>query len=424
MTDSRVDVRMLLRTPEGGSTARTALNALFGVSVLFLICVGVAAMAMGAIKADEVGILVNNLTGRVAKLDPGTVFYNSIVSDLYVLDRRQQTVEMKKIPGHKGEDQEENDEKGAVKVKTIDGSDVSADIIVNYTIDPEQAVSVIEHSGPGDLYKRKWVQDYARSVCRNVLGELTTEDFYDSQRRDVKAQQALVELNKALSPWNIQVTAVQVQDFNFYHEYEEKIREKKLADQEVEEQKSQAKAATERQKRVRLEVESKVNVEIAQFKGEMEKRRVEAEAQAGRYRTEADAYSYATRVGADARYYQAEKRATGILATRKAEADGTRQLAKALEGGRNLVLLEYARKLGSMRLTGSPVFYDTRMERLQHFGGAASRMPPPAAADLPTATAGPVGPAGPPGPPGPMGPASPIGPAPEPAPNSQGEGFQ
>ncbi|MBI2945865.1 MAG: hypothetical protein HYY25_16840 [Candidatus Wallbacteria bacterium] len=378
MSENRVDMRLLLRSSGERSVAQTALNVLFVLSTLFLVCVGVAAMAMGTIRADEVGILINNLTGKVERLDPGTVFYNSIVSDLYVIDRRQQTVEMKRLQGRREEAEDPEDERGAVKIKTIDGSDVSADIIVNYSIDPEQAIAVVRQSGPGDNYQRKWVRDYARSICRNVLGELTTEDFYDSQRRDEKARQAQLELNRVLAAWSIRVTAVQVQDFSFYHEYEEKIREKKLADQEVEEQKSQAKAATERQKRVKMEVDSKVNVEIAQFKGEMEKRRVEAEALAGKSRTEADAYAYTTRIGADARFYQAEKRATGILTTRKAEADGVRQLTRALEGGRNLVLLEYVRKLGSMRLTGQPVFFDTRMERLQHFGSGAARAAGPA----------------------------------------------
>lgn len=373
MSPARVELSSLFRRSGEDGVYTNIVNLLFLASVVFLICVGVAAAAMGSIKADQVGILVNNLTGAVRKVDPGTCFYNSIVSDLYVIDRSQQTVEMKRAEhrGKAGSQESDSDEKGSVKIKTIDGSDVSADIIINYLIDPEQVIKIAEDSGPMDAYKEKWVKDYARSLCRNIMGELTTEEFYDSLKRDEKSKKCQAELNKELRPWGIQISAVQVQDFGFYHEYEQKIREKKLADQEVEEQKSQAKAGAERLKRVRIEEDSKVAVEVAQFKGDMDRKLVEADAQAAKAKLGADAYSYSTKVDADALFYQSEKRAQGIRATREAEANGMKSLAEALVGGRNLVLLEYAKRLQTMHITGQPMLLDSRMERLQHFGSAS-----------------------------------------------------
>ncbi len=376
MTNSRSNIHNLVQSSGEPGPFNTALNVMAALSVVFFVCVAVASVQMGTVKADQVGVLINNLTGSMTKVNPGTCFYNSILSDLHILDRSGQTIEMRRVATketRRGARQRQGATGGGdVKIKTIDGSDVAADIVVNYVIDADKVIEIVSHSGLENAYKKKWAMDYARSVCRNVLGELRTEEFYDSQRRDEKARRSRDILNAELAEFGLEVTAVQVQDFRFYSEYEQKIREKKLSDQEVEEQKSQAKAASERQKRIRIEEEKKAAVDIARFKGEMEVRRVEAEAQAKKARRNVDAYAYTTKIGADARFYESEKSAKGVLATRTAEADGLKSLVSAVEGGKNLVLLEYAEKLKTMTLRGEPFVIDSRTERLQHFGTTGS----------------------------------------------------
>ena len=60
---------------------------------------------------------------------------------------------------------------------------------------------------------------------------------------------------------------------------------------------------------------------------------------------------------ADADYDRLEKEAASILAVKKAEAEGIYALKKALEGagGRNLVKMEYARRLRNAKVIGTPV---------------------------------------------------------------------
>ena len=65
---------------------------------------------------------------------------------------------------------------------------------------------------------------------------------------------------------------------------------------------------------------------------------------------------------ADAEYDRLEKHASSILAVKKAEAEGILALKKALEGagGRNLVKMEYAKRLRNARIIGTPVLRAAR----------------------------------------------------------------
>ncbi len=333
------------------------------VSLVVLAVIGMMMFSMGTIRADEVGILVNNLLGTVeVYTQPGTYIYNSITSDLYKIDKREQTIVMtKKV--NKG------DRWGPdhIRIKTRDGSDVNVDVTINYQIipDPELIKIIACECGPDDYYKQQWIRDYARSICRNRLGMLSTEEFYQSDLRTQKADEAKEELNKRLRPHGIQVNSVQVQDFHFYEEYEEKIKQKKLADQEVEEQKSQAKSAIEQKKRRKIEEENKKAIEITEYKGKLEKALIAARGDAEKVKKEADAYYYTKIKAAEAELYEAKQKRQGILAIKAAEAKGIEQMNKALEGegGVNLVLMEYVRNLANTEILGYPVEWRPQKER-------------------------------------------------------------
>ena len=65
------------------------------------------------------------------------------------------------------------------------------------------------------------------------------------------------------------------------------------------------------------------------------------------------------------RNYLTSQAATGILARTAAEAEGILAMNKALEGdgGNNMVMLEYARKLNTMKLLGKPFTVQGHVER-------------------------------------------------------------
>jgi regulator of protease activity HflC (stomatin/prohibitin superfamily) len=342
----------------GGSLIWVALAFLIVVVVLF------SSVRIGRVSGEQVGIKLSKISGTVAVVEEsGVHFYNGILSDFYTLDRTMQTMEM--TGGHRGQ---------SLKVKTIDGSDVYIDLKVQYRIAPGMADTVIRTSGPDDAFKRKWIRDYVRSVARNHLGELTTDEFYDSSKREAQRLSAEQETQTELAPFGIVVDSIVIPSRPvFYQEYEEMIKKKKVADQTVLEEQSKALAATQKQETLRVERDYERRVLLKEYSGTLEKRLIAAKAAADKLVKGSDAYFTTTTIAAEAQLYEMEQRATGILSQKKAEAEGIEELKKALEGegGRNMVKLEYARRLKDVTITGQPFTVDGRTERFQHMNAPA-----------------------------------------------------
>jgi regulator of protease activity HflC (stomatin/prohibitin superfamily) len=328
------------------------------------------------VSGTEVGIKVNNVTGDITVIEKsGTNIYNGLLNSFHLLDMTVQRLEMVADP-NRGERSNRDD----LRIKTVDGSDVFLDLTINYQLRRDMVEETVTTSGLGDAYKYKWVRDYSRSVCRAVFGEMTTEEFYDASVRNQKAQMATEELNKLLKPYGIEVSSVIAEKFSFHPEYEERIRAKKLADQEVEEQISKAKAARQNQIFRVVEATKKKEVFLATYSGEMQKLIVEATANAERDVLDAEAYVIDTQLGADATFYQRDKNSQGILVKAKAEGEALTALANAYQGigGMNLVRRAYASKVGDMKITGQPFTIESKTERLSYKDEAAVTKKKPA----------------------------------------------
>jgi regulator of protease activity HflC (stomatin/prohibitin superfamily) len=339
-------------------------TAFFFVMILLLVT-----CRFGEISGEQVGVLLNKLNGEMEVItQSGVKIYNGILSEFYTLDRTRTTLNMTERPN-------EGDRKGKdnLKIKTIDGSDVHIDIKAEYEIIPEKADEVLKTSGPGNAFKEKWMRDYVRSTCRNFLGELTTEEFYNASKRFSKVAAAKREINKRLNEYGLRLTTLTNSSTPiFYKEYEEAIHAKKNEDQAVLEERSKANAA-EQLKLQKIVTEKNItNVTIKKFEGDMEKIIIRAKADAEKAKKEADAYFNRVTIEAEAKYYQMEKTAKAIIAKKSAEAKGIEEMKKALEGegGKNMVMLEYAKNLKTISINGQPVQVSGDMERFQHNKGA------------------------------------------------------
>lgn len=352
---------------------------------LFLVCLALlATIRIQRVSGSEIGIKVNNLTGEVTPVkDSGTTIYNGILTSFYVMDKTEQRIEMTAAA-----DRGERKGKDDLRIKTTDGNDVFLDLTINYSImseNTEDLVKVIKSSGVGDLYKTKWIRDYARSICRTIYGELTTEQFYNASERNKKATEAQDEMNKRLNPHGIVVNKIIAEDFRFHDEYLKKVREKKLADQGVLEEISKANAAREEQIVNTTRATKEKEVKVKGYEGEMKKLIVSAEAQADRAIKEAESYAIKTTRDADAQYVKSENNAKALLAKGTTEAEGTKKMADALqgEGGRNIVKLGYAERLQQMNVSGQPFQINSQTERFSHIeepAASETRPVPPSAA--------------------------------------------
>jgi len=165
-------------------------------------------------------------------------------------------------------------------LKTRDGGDVSIDLVILYKLIAKMSGSVVQDTGIGEEFKEKWIWDYARTICRYEFGDLTIDEFPDSEKREEKIKTSTDELNSLLNPHGIFVTALNFIDYRYYREYAEKIHERRLADKEVEEQVQRASAARKNQDRVVTEETKKLDVAISRFGGTLHQMEINAKAEA------------------------------------------------------------------------------------------------------------------------------------------------
>jgi regulator of protease activity HflC (stomatin/prohibitin superfamily) len=322
----------------------------------------IAVMRHGVVhvKESQVGVKVNNWSGELQLRNRvGYHVFVPYLSRFYVLDKTIQRMDMSWSQGVGGAG---ND----VKIKTSDGSDVSLDITVTYKLIPEKAVMVLRRSGQDMRFSELWVEPFVRYACFSAFGQLSTEQMYDAVLRSDKAQQAQDWLNAYLNSQGIEIIALIPVEFRFYREYEEVIAQKKLADQQVEEQQAQARALLQDQERKLIEAQKRRESQLVSFEGECANRIIQARAEMEKGRREADGYYRGTILAADAALYSASSEAVGKRATLFAEAEGLESLQQALagQGGMSMVGLEYARRLNQIRFLGTPI---TREPTIRQF---------------------------------------------------------
>jgi hypothetical protein len=342
--------------PKGTKKRHFSKKLLFiGIPILLLIILilGGRRLTWREIEADEVAVIINNITGNIRTIDrSGAVIYYPYIQDLYILDKGEQAA-----PMHSANISADYPEGNPVILKTRDGGDVSLDLIIQYRIISKMADTIVQNTGTGDVFKEKWIWDYAKTICRYEFGELKIDEFPAAEKRDEKTQEAKAELNRLLNPQGIFITSLNFIDYRYYREYAEKIQARRIADKTVEEQFRRGEAAKENQERVVTEETKKLEVTISRFRGSLYNMEIEAKAKAAKLKQEGIAYLLKAKFDAEAEYARLRRSAEAVLAVREAEAAGILALRDALEGegGRNLVKMEYARRLREATIAGTPV---------------------------------------------------------------------
>jgi len=253
---------------------------------------------------------------------PGAVyFFPAFLNDWHVFDTKLQNVEMTHEL-NRG-DKRFHDE---LLFKTIDGNDISLDVIIAYRIDSEKAPYILQFVAmDDDDLKDKVVRTVARSIPRDIFGELKTEEFYVSDKREQKAEAAKTVLNELLNPYGVIVERVSTKDYRFNAAYQKAIEDRKVADQVAEQNKSATKAAQEEYLKELEDAKGEVNKMVATADGNFRQAQIEADA-----------------------YYEKQQRlASAIEAEGIAEAKGITELNKALagSGGEVMVKLKLAEAL-------------------------------------------------------------------------------
>jgi len=246
-----------------------------------------------------------------------------------------------------------------VKVQSADGYAVSLDVTVKYRLAEGQVYKVYQDTGSGTKY-RTIVRNEAQRACMGLFGQMKTEDFYNPEERRKTAAEVKGRLTESLTDNSIEIIDVLIRNVQFDPEYENKIRAKKLADQEVELNKSMAHAEGMRGKTQVTEAETKKLVNIIVKEKEAELVTMQAETDLDIAKIQAGYRKFVTEKKADADLIAAEKEAEGTRIVKKAEAEGERLRNEAMSGpgGRVIVALEAARNLDLSEVTVSTMNTD------------------------------------------------------------------
>lgn len=312
-------------------------------------------------EATEVGVRTVNLSllgGRGIQEEVyaqgQTYFFPRPFSEWTVYDVGLQNLQMVRAAG-------EGDRAGddSVRFKTIDGNDVAVDVTVVWQIEPSRAPSVLARIGGTNAeVSDKLVRPIARSVVRDVLNRLTSEEYYQADKRYQLAEEARTRLTELLEPEGIQVTQILLAGHQFNATYEGIIRDKKVAEQEGARLQSETEAAGEEMKRDLEKAKGEVNKTIEAARGAAEQRKLEA----------------------DAIYFERERQAAAILAEKRARAEGLQARARALAGtgGKAMVKLEVAKALAGKQILfvpaggGSDLRTTDMNQILQQYGALAA----------------------------------------------------
>lgn len=256
----------------------------------------------------------------------GIYFFPAVINGWTTLDTRLFNIEMT-YTSDRGDKPFRDD----LLFKTIDGNDISLDVIVSYRIDPAKAWWIVQYVGSSDFeVKDKLVRTIARSRPRDIFGELKTEEFYIADKRDLKAENAKQVLNQVLGPYGIIVERVATKDYRFNPAYQRAIEDKKVADQVAEQNKSATKATQEEYLKRLEEAKGEVNKMVAAADGSYQQAKIEA----------------------DAYFLKQQRLAQAIEAEGQAEAKGITEMNKALAGSGGEVMVKM--KLAES-LAGKPI---------------------------------------------------------------------
>lgn len=253
---------------------------------------------------------------------PGaTHFFAPVINDWHLYDVALQNLVMTR----EGPDLDRSGD-DSLRFKTIDGNDISVNVTVAWQVDPAKTPYLLQFVG-GDTRTvgEQLVRTVSRTIIRDVLNSLASEQYYDAGVRFQKAEEAAALLNYYLNPEGVLIKQVLLGEHKFNERYEGIIRDKKVAEQDAARLASETEAAREQRRRELEEAKGVVNQAIEEAQGESEKKRI----------------------AADALYYERQRQAEAILAEQRAKAKGIAERARALSGsgGRNIVKLKVAEAL-------------------------------------------------------------------------------
>jgi regulator of protease activity HflC (stomatin/prohibitin superfamily) len=220
---------------------------------------------------------------------------------------------------------------GAVNVPTVDGYPVAVELTVLYRIaDP---FLVVSRFGFGKAYEDNVVIRFTDPYVKQYLGELRAEQFYGDQRL-VKAHQLKLELAKRFKENGLYLADVLIRQYDYPETFQSLTEQKKIQDQSVLTNRALAKQAEveTRLRQTAQQGQNMINVRTAEFQAEI------------------------TGINAQRELYERSRHAEADLLVRKAEAQGSELINRAMEGPGSDKLLKLKKGLALLNSIKGPIY--------------------------------------------------------------------
>jgi hypothetical protein len=322
----------------------------FVLTVVVIMLAILGRMFVAKVPADKIGVRTQEFAffgkkGIVAHDYDSPGWYRNIwlVDRWYFFDRRVQSLRMLLPVGSpvKGE------EAPALRVKSDDGSDVTVNLRVKFRIRHGEGHLLLAKLGSNEDRYKRLVANESTDACRIEFGKIRTEDFYNPTEREKVATKVHKRLQSKLKERHIEVVDILISQITFDPQYEQKIKSKKLADQDV--LVSNSRGIAERFKGDTQVVKAETQAKLKKIKAEEQLAEAKLRGTNSVVVTEIleDAKAFAVKRRADAELLLQNSKAEADLLIKRAEADGEKARVKAMigGGGRIMVALEAARNL-------------------------------------------------------------------------------
>src|SRR6185312_13398924 len=209
---------------------------------------------------------------------------------------------------------------------TVDGYPVDLDVTVLYRVtDPYLLAS---RFGLSKAYEDAVVVRFTDPMVKQYLGELLAEEFYHEKRlTQVHALKAA--LAQRFTDNGLELADVLIRQYDYPETFQALTEQKKIQDQSVLTKQAQVQT---RLNRVIAEGQNLVNVSTAEFNAQI------------------------TEINAQKNLYQRQKTAEADLLVKSAQANGTEQINRALEGAGSAKLLRLRRGIALLEGIKGPIY--------------------------------------------------------------------
>ena len=235
------------KSNEDSNLVKLSVMAVFGVIAIILLL-----MSFYNVDTGQVGI-VKRFGKVIAIKEEGLNFKIPLIDSVYKMNTREQTLKF----SYEGD----NNDAPAISASTRDMQTVLVSITVSDIVtDPMKLYRAFTGN-----HVRSMMVPRVKDAVQSQVAKYTIEEFI--AKRDQLSKDIYSDLEETFANYGVTLTNVSIIDHDFSDAYEQAVEAKKIAEQQVEE---------ERQKQQKLIVEQENKVKLAEL--EVEKKKLEAEA--------------------------------------------------------------------------------------------------------------------------------------------------